>query len=224
MAIDKNTAESSVLNRQAPKEGEDAMLLTIHSYMNEKTIQVMKSAMLHCLVMFLLCIAQTAPAEPGESPKKLETENVTIIMVSEALADEKARVALEESRIVMLGFEDVHFGFGRTDLTSHAREILKRNIRLLEENPHIQIRIAGYTSASGTQSLNQALSEQRANSVRDYLINDGLIEPARLSTIGYGEKDPSKNEAAPKEIYSDSAKSNMRVLFEIIVNQGPVQK
>lgn len=198
-------------------------MIVMHLNMNGKNIHVVKSAMLLCLAMFFLSIAQTATAETGDTPKKLETENVTIIMVSEALADEKARAALAENKIIMLGFEDVHFGLDRSALTPYAREILKRNIRLLKDNPDIQIRIAGYTSASGTQAHNQALSEQRAKAVKDYLINEGLITSARLSTIGYGEKAPDKKDAAPKEIYSDSAKSNMRVLFEIVVNQGPVQ-
>jgi hypothetical protein len=38
-----------------------------------------------------------------------------------------------------------------------------------------------------------------------------------LSIIGYGETNPAMHEAAPKEIYSDEAKANMRALFEIIV-------
>ena len=50
-----------------------------------------------------------------------------------------------------------------------------------------------------------------------YLINEGLISSDRLSMIGYGEKNPAMYEAAPKDLYSDAAKANMRVLFEIVV-------
>jgi hypothetical protein len=77
--------------------------------------------------------------------------------------------------------------------------------------------IAGYTSASGTEAYNQKLSERRANAVKAYLANEGIIAPDRLSTIGYGETNPAMHEAAPKEIYSKAAKANMRVLFEVIV-------
>jgi outer membrane protein OmpA-like peptidoglycan-associated protein len=66
-------------------------------------------------------------------------------------------------------------------------------------------------------AYNQALSERRANAVQAYLINEGLIAPERLSTIGYGETNPAMYEAAPKELYSKAAKANMRVLFEITV-------
>ena len=61
------------------------------------------------------------------------------------------------------------------------------------------------------------MSERRANAVKAYLVNEGIIALDRLTTIGYGETNPSMYEAAPKEIYSKAAKANMRVLFEIIV-------
>ena len=61
------------------------------------------------------------------------------------------------------------------------------------------------------------LSERRAKAVQEYLIAEGVISRDRLSTIGYGETHPAVHEAAPKDLYSDAAKANMRVLFEIIV-------
>ena len=122
-----------------------------------------------------------------------------------------------EEPVVILAFEDVHFDFDKSTLTPEAQVILKKSIQLLKENPKSQIRIAGYTSASGTEDYNQKLSERRAKAVQEYLINEGIITPDRLSTIGYGESYPSAYEAAPKQIYSNAAKANMRVLFEIIV-------
>ena len=112
---------------------------------------------------------------------------------------------------------DVHFDFDKSTLKPEAQTILKRNIQLLKDNPNAQIRIAGYTSASGTEEYNQKLSERRANAVQEYLVNEGIITPDRLTILGYGEKNPAAFEAAPKELYSKAAKANMRVLFEIIV-------
>ena len=111
----------------------------------------------------------------------------------------------------------MHFDFDKATLTEEAQVILKRNIQILKANPKVKVRIAGYTSASGTESYNQRLSERRANAVEDYLIKEGIITPDRLSTIGYGETRPAMYEAAPKDLYSEAAKANMRVLFEIIV-------
>jgi outer membrane protein OmpA-like peptidoglycan-associated protein len=87
----------------------------------------------------------------------------------------------------------------------------------MKDNPNAQVRIAGYTSASGTEEYNQKLSERRAKAVEEYLINEGIIAPDRLTMIGYGETNPAVYEAAPKDLYSKAAKANMRVLFEIVV-------
>jgi len=81
----------------------------------------------------------------------------------------------------------------------------------------MNIRIAGYTSASGTAEYNQALSERRAQVVKDYLTAEGLIQADRLSIVGYGKTRPAEFESAPSDEYSTAAKANMRVLFEIVV-------
>jgi outer membrane protein OmpA-like peptidoglycan-associated protein len=139
-----------------------------------------------------------------------------VIVADEPMVEEKV-VAAAEPKIIILAFEDVHFDFDKSTLKPEAQTILKRNIQLLKDNPKAKIRIAGYTSAAGTMAYNQALSERRAKAVQAYLINEGIVTPDRLSTIGYGETDPAMYEASPKELYSKAAKANMRVLFEITV-------
>jgi len=156
----------------------------------------------------------------------VKPEEKVVIVVSEpkveekvvaAVSEPKVMVAAAEPKIIILAFEDVHFDFDKSTLKPEAKTILKRNIQLLKDNPKAKVRIAGYTSASGTEAYNQRLSERRANAVQAYLINEGVITRDRLTTIGYGEANPAMYEAAPKELYSKEAKANMRVLFEIIV-------
>jgi outer membrane protein OmpA-like peptidoglycan-associated protein len=125
--------------------------------------------------------------------------------------------AAAEPKIIVLVFEDVHFDFDKSTLSPEAQTILKRNVKLLIDNPKAKIRVAGYTSASGTEEYNQKLSERRARAVQEYLISEGVITRDRLSTIGYGETRPEVYEAAPKQLYLPAAKANMRVLFEIVV-------
>jgi OOP family OmpA-OmpF porin len=156
-------------------------------------------------------------------PKKvviLASEPEVEKKVQEAVAPTVAeRILFKEAepKIIILAFEDVNFDFDQSTLKPEAKIILKRNIQLLKDNPKAKIRVAGYTSAAGTEEYNQKLSERRADAVEAYLVEEGIIDANRLSTIGYGEDDPASFEAAPKKLYSDAAKSNMRVLFEIIV-------
>ena len=151
-------------------------------------------------------------------PEPMAEEKV-VIMASEPKAEEKVMAAASEPKVIILAFEDVHFNFDKATLKPEAQAILKRNIRVLKENPKTQIRIAGYTSASGTEAYNQKLSERRANAVKEYLVQEGVIASDRLSIIGYGETRPAMYEAAPENLYSEAAKANMRVLFEIIVEK-----
>jgi len=166
-----------------------------------------------------------APAPPPEQVVQQKAaatpmaEEQAVILVSEPKAEEQVVAIASEptEKVVVLAFEDIHFDFDKSTLKPEAKTILKRNIQVLKDNPNAHVRIAGYTSASGTDAYNQKLSERRAKSVEDYLINEGVISSDRLTRIGYGESDPASYEAAPKDLYSKAAKSNMRVLFEIVV-------
>lgn len=162
--------------------------------------------------------AQIRPI-PTPQPRVEESrvEERVIIVLAEPKVEEKVMAVAAEPKIIVLAFEDIHFDFDKSELKPEAKAILKRNIQILRNNPKAQIRLAGYTSASGTHEYNQKLSERRATAVQEYLVSDGIIAPDRLSTIGYGKTNPAEYEAAPKELYSDAAKANMRVLFEIVV-------
>jgi outer membrane protein OmpA-like peptidoglycan-associated protein len=153
----------------------------------------------------------------GCSKGYVAQEQKDVILASEPREEQKVMAAAEEPKTIVIAFEDIHFNFDKSTLTPEAQTILKRNIQVLKDNPNAHVRIAGYTSASGTEEYNQKLSERRAKAVEDYLIREGLVAPDRLTRIGYGESDPAMYEAAPKELYSKAAKANMRVLFQIVV-------
>ena len=157
------------------------------------------------------------PAPPPPPRQPLVEEKVVIVVADEPMVEEKVMAAAAEPKVIVLAFEDVHFDFDKSTLTPEAQTILKRNIQLLKDNPKAHIRVAGYTSASGSEEYNQKLSERRARAVQEYLIKEGIITPDRLSIIGYGKANPEVYEAAPKDLYSKAAKANMRVLFEIVV-------
>lgn len=166
--------------------------------------------------------AKPEPIPPPPPPAPKVQEKVIILAAEPVPVVEKKVVAAVEAtkveeKIIVLAFEDVHFEFDKSTLRPEAKRILKRNIQLLKDNPKAKVRVAGYTSASGSREYNQELSEKRATAVKEYLISEGVITRDRLSTIGYGETSPAMYEAAPKELYSSAAKANMRVLFEIIL-------
>lgn len=116
---------------------------------------------------------------------------------------------------VLAKLDKSHFDFNSAEISENGRTILNANAVTLKAKPAMQIRVAGYTSAAGTDEYNQALSERRAEAVKDYLVKSGIAAD-RLTTIGYGEKDPARFEANPADKLSDAALANMRVVMEII--------
>ena len=117
---------------------------------------------------------------------------------------------------VLVTLENSHFDFNSAAISENGKTILNHNIAALKANPLMKLRIAGYTSAAGSEEYNQLLSERRAVSVKDYLVKSGGISENRLSTIGYGESSPAKHEVNPSDKYSAEAYANMRVVLEII--------
>jgi outer membrane protein OmpA-like peptidoglycan-associated protein len=118
---------------------------------------------------------------------------------------------------VKITLEDLHFDFDKATLTKAAIEILARDIATLKENPGVKVQIEGHACAHGTEDYNMALSERRANAVKEYLANQG-IAAERMTTISYGETRLAMPEIpTPKNKESKEAKANRRVHFEAIV-------
>jgi len=117
---------------------------------------------------------------------------------------------------VKITLEDIHFEFDKATLTSEAKEILGRDIATLKENPGVKVQIEGHACAHGTEDYNMALSERRANAVKEYLVNQGIAAD-RLTTIAYGETRLAMPEIpTPKNKQSKEAKANRRVHFEVM--------
>ena len=142
-------------------------------------------------------------------PVKLSEQSMSELKVMMLVLDPK-----EDEKVVVFG--DTHFDYNKATLSESAKTMLDKDVQGLKENPLMKVRMAGYTSAEGSEEINQKLSEQRANTVRDYLIEKG-IAPERITVIGYGRTRPALYEVTPRDIKTKEAKANMRVLFEVVV-------
>jgi outer membrane protein OmpA-like peptidoglycan-associated protein len=90
---------------------------------------------------------------------------------------------------VPIVLDGVTFATGSADLTPESEFILKRALVTINVYPDMSVEIRGYTDNVGRASSNLALSERRANSVRNWLINKG-VDPNRIVAKGYGEQNP----------------------------------
>lgn len=159
--------------------------------------------------------------EVAEEEAKPKEEPVVVIIEPDTKAEEELATLIAEEKIIVIAFEDVHFDFNKSTLTDKSKRILKRNMQVLKKNPKAKVRIAGFTSASGTEEYNQKLSERRAEAVRTFLVEEDVVKPNRLSEIGYGKTRPAmyeKYDAKLRKTNTKAAKANRRVLFEIVVD------
>src|SRR5450830_703303 len=94
------------------------------------------------------------------------------------------------ARRELLTMRGAHFAFDKSSLTQAAKDTLGQAVTLLKEHPEANAEIQGHTDYVGTDAYNQALSERRANSVKAYLVSQG-IAASRITTKGFGESQPT---------------------------------
>jgi len=92
-------------------------------------------------------------------------------------------------RGLVVNMADVLFDFGKYELRPEAREKLAKLSGIILAHPGLNLAIEGHTDNVGTDEVNQKLSEQRAESVRIYLIGQGL-EQTNVTAQGFGKTTP----------------------------------
>lgn len=92
----------------------------------------------------------------------------------------------------------VYFDFDRAALTPDARSELADVIEAAQRNGARSIDITGYTDLAGAEAYNQVLSERRANSVIEFLVESG-VDAARIVGRGLGESNPVVQTEAPEQ-------------------------
>ena len=95
----------------------------------------------------------------------------------------------DSARGLIVSMSDVLFDTARYSLKPGAREKLAKVAGILLSYPGLNIEVGGYTDSVGSNSMNQTLSENRAASVRDYLVNQGVTS-ASITSRGFGETQP----------------------------------
>jgi outer membrane protein OmpA-like peptidoglycan-associated protein len=95
----------------------------------------------------------------------------------------------DSARGLIVSMSDVLFDTGKYSLKSGAREKLAKVAGILLAYPGLNIEVGGYTDNVGGDSMNQTLSENRAGSVRDYLVQEGVSHNS-VSAKGFGNTLP----------------------------------
>ncbi len=108
---------------------------------------------------------------------------------------------------------DISFDVGRAAIKSNFRPILDQFANGLRNNPNAEVRIIGHTDSTGSDSINNPLSIERAASTRDYLIARGVRSSA-FRVEGHGSREPIADNN------SDAGRAQNRRV-EIFVGERP---
>ena len=109
------------------------------------------------------------------------------------------------------------FEYDSATLTSESRPVLSELAADLKKYPRLKIELQGHTDSKGSDKYNQQLSGKRAQSVRDYLLQQG-VSTQQLTAKGYGEAQPVADNNT-----EEGRSQNRRVVMMVVDNPGDVK-
>ncbi len=119
-------------------------------------------------------------------------------------------LTLEEQQIIDKVFENLQFETGKAVIKESSFASLNDLAELMKRKTSFRLQIDGHTDSVGSAASNKTLSEKRADSAKQYLVDKG-VDPSRINTAGYGEEKPVDTNAT-----AAGRAKNRRVEFKVI--------
>ncbi len=132
----------------------------------------------------------------------------------EKLKDSGVQVNRQGDNLNLIMPGNITFAVNKSDIRADFYSVLNSVSQALKEYDQTTVRISGYTDSTGPLSLNQRLSEDRANSVRTYLVAQGIATD-RIDSAGYGPANPIASNGS-----DEGRQANRRVEIKLI----PIQQ
>jgi OmpA-OmpF porin, OOP family len=149
-----------------------------------------------------------------EIVKRYRQEPIDYNRIEEIVRKHKSSAAAVQENWVLAG---VNFEFDKATLLPESYPILHNAASVLNENKNLRVEIQGHTDNVGSEQYNQRLSERRAQTVKDWLVQNG-VSANRLEVKGYGETSPKASNDNPT-----GRTLNRRVEFKVLGGEGDVK-
>ncbi len=171
---------------------------------NPSKILIWAGVLMLATLLVIGCAKKPEPIvePPGPTPEQIEQARQDSIMEVERIAAEREAAAeqarkeaeelarVEAEQAAKSSLQIVYFDYDRYNLRTDARQAGDFNSGVLGEYADWKILIEGHCDERGTDEYNLALGERRANAVKDFFINYGLVAE-RFSVVSYGEERPA---------------------------------
>jgi len=137
------------------------------------------------IVLAVACSQLMLAQEHPQVPQSTNSQQLNITMTRSPVQPSSS-----EQQDVKQNLKDLHFGFDRYDLDDQAQQTLKENADWLKANPGVTVSIAGNADERGEIVYNLALSQKRAEAVRDALVSRGVSSDRIQFATGWGKLYP----------------------------------
>lgn len=144
--------------------------------------------------------------------RKMDKQKKEIAEIKEAKVEE-----INNGEGLKVTFDaGILFETNSSTLSTQSQDALTKFGQSLQNNAQTNIVISGHTDNTGTDAINQPLSEKRAISVKNYLVSKG-VSPNRMTTIGNGSNQPVADNTSEQ-----GRQKNRRVEIVIVANEKMV--
>jgi outer membrane protein OmpA-like peptidoglycan-associated protein len=186
----QRAAESARLAAQAERQARDAQMAAERARQEQADAEAAKAA--------ALAEQQKAQAEAERARMAANEANQQRQQAENEKAEMRRRLeqqlsmileTRESARGLIVNISDVLFDFNKYTLKPGAREKMAKVAGILLAYPGLRLQLEGHTDSIGSDEYNVTLSQKRADSVREYLVSQG-VQSANVTAIGLGKDNP----------------------------------
>jgi len=168
---------------------------------------------------FFTAPVETAPLPPAPPPPPADSDHDGVIDSLDKCPGTPAGVAVDAQGCPLKGsvtLEGVTFELNSATLAASSQRVLDDVADGLRKHPRLRVELQGHTDSSGSDQYNMRLSQKRAESVKNYLLQQG-VPSTQLISKGYGESQPIADNTS-----AEGRAHNRRVVMNVLDNPGDV--
>lgn len=144
----------------------------------------------------------TSQSKLGQSQSTIAAMSAETSQLSNQVAmDEKYKEAKEqfgpneadvyrEGNKILIRLKGLRFPTNQADITASSYALMGKVQDVIKSMENSEVEIEGHTDSTGSRKLNLRLSGERADAVKNYLIENGAVNPSDISSAGYGDEKP----------------------------------
>ncbi len=150
----------------------------------KKTVKQLKSAEVEYSEQLALTEIERTAILQKETARKEKFEEV------QAMFTAKEANVYRQRQNVLISAHGFQFPSGKSEIQTDNFPLMNKIIRAIKIFPNSRIEITGHTDSTGSDNINQSVSQARAENVGKFLIEVGELSKSRIKTAGYGESRP----------------------------------